>query len=640
MPAPIPTDPHEAVRRWRGIWLWPLLLSLSFSVGVGIWLHRSQKQEIDDEYRNLIIDALSLQTRIEDRLSGEQVTLEQLAQRLPSRNLTTQLPLDRELITHLGQLWISVTALDERNRLLVHLEANGNPNNHTAPNSDQLARSLHLVASLPNGGRLIARLDPAALLRITVPWWLARRYDVRWLDGEDQRIASLTETHNRLSGQSHRIALDTTGLAETHLELSTREPQAPWWRTTPIGLMLVFVLLSGLASLSLRQQMHQVATAEQRWRREAAWRRAIEESLTVGLRARDLEGRVVHVNRAFADLVGYPAEDLVGQMPPMPYWLPDKLEDSMRRHRRNLAGQAPREGYETQFRRSDGGLIDVMMFEAPWLNDQGEQLGWMGSFIDISASKAAQIRERRHLDTLVRQARLTMLGEVASALAHQLNQPLAAVASYQAGIKRMLERQGQTPASVLDALTLSNEQVEAAGQVVQRIRGFLTRHAPQRENTDLTAVINRALHLLRHDLQQRGIKIEWQMPAHPNTVWADPVLLEQVLINLVRNAADALQGHAQPTIHLEIQATAQGCTVSVSDNGPGLQGQDIDALANPFYTTKPDGMGMGLSICRSIIEAHHGALNAQDLAQGGACLSFTLPCTDTPAQPQHPSMPP
>lgn len=616
-------------RHWRTVWLWPVWLSLAFALGVGVWLQWTEHLEREEERRTLIMDALSLQARMAERLLNEQTALQNLSQHLPHKIELSRLGTATELISHLGQMWISITALDADHRLLLHLSAQESPSKVIPTDPHQLARSMHLVASLPTGERLIARLDPAALLRLNVPWWLAQRYDIRLIDGEEERIASLTapQTHSRAhvqNIQSHRIALEGT-LNEVYLELATREPQAAWWRSTPMALMLAFVLLSALTSLSLRQHMHQVKTAEQRWRHEAAWRRAIEESLTVGLRARDLSGRVVHVNRAFADLVGYPVETLIGQTPPMPYWLPDQLEDSMRRHQRNLAGQAPREGYETQFRRADGLIMDVMMFETPWLDDTGQQLGWMGSFIDISASKAAQARERRHLETLTRQARLTMLGELASALAHQLNQPLAAIASYQSGIKRMLERSGQAPRGVLDALDLSNEQVQAAGQVVQHIRSFLTRHTPQREPTDIAKVIQHALHLLHHDLQQRGIVVDWKAPPLSKPVLADPVLLEQVLINLIRNAADALQDTHQAQIAIAVNDEDSGCQVSVTDNGPGLQGQGIDSLASPFYTTKADGMGMGLSICRSIIEAHHGTLSASSTSTGGAEFSFTLP---------------
>ena len=607
------------------MWLWPILLSLAFAAGVGLWMQHTQNLEREDERRSLITDALTLQNHIQERLASEQATLDAL---VAQSNIERQLTTDPRLAAHLGQLWISVTALDERNRLLAHAGSKGLFAN--ALTADRFSRSMHLVTGYQHGVRLIARVDPAALLRSTVPWWLARRYDIRLMDGDGQGIASLVESRSPKNAQTYRIGLDTP-LADTYLELATRETLRSWWRSVPMVLMAMFVALSALAAKSLRSHMAQAAQAQQRWKAEAAWRRAIEESLTVGLRARDLKGRVVHVNRAFADLVGYPVEALIGQAPPMPYWLPEQLQDSMRRHERNLAGQAPREGYETQFRRADGQLIDVMMFETPWIDEQGGQLGWMGSFVDITASKAAQGRERRQLDALAQQARLSMLGEVASALAHQLNQPLAAIASYQSGIAHVLERSGSVPAGVLEALAVSREQVDVAAQVVQHIRGFLTRRAPQRDRIALSVVIERALYLMRHDLRQRAITVRWVPPQKEALVLADQVLIEQVLINLIRNAEDALRLAPKPKIEIVLACHGHSCAVSVTDNGSGLGGKDIDTLANPFFTSKPDGMGMGLSICRSIVEAHHGHMLAQDVPDGGACLTFVLPVADAGA---------
>ncbi len=476
-----------------------------------------------------------------------------------------------------------------------------------------------------DGGRLIVRFAPASLLRQTVPWWLSRKYDVRLVDNYGQRIDASGEAEPAGGGQSYRVSMEPQ-LRAAFLELTTHDRRVPWWRTLPLALMVVFVLLSAAASWTLRRQMREVASAEDRWRTEAAWRHAIENSLTVGLRGCDTEGRLVHVNRAFCDLVGFAPEQLLGQLPPMPYWLPEVEENSMQRHRRNMAGKAPREGYEARLRRADGVTIDVMIFDAPLMDAHERHMGWMGSFVDITAHKRSQERERHQLETLGNQARLTTLGEVASALAHQLNQPLAALAGYNAGVLRSLERLGFHDAVVLDALRRATEQVAEAGRIVQRIRGFLTRHAPQPEHCHIDDIVQRALTLLRPDLRHRGIQVEMLMPRGLPSVLADPVLVEQVLINLLRNAADALAEATRPQVRVTASlAGTRFVRVDVDDNGSGLGGRGIDELAAPFHSTKPNGMGMGLAICRSIIEAHHGALEAGSSALGGARLSFTLP---------------
>jgi two-component system sensor histidine kinase DctS len=490
---------------------------------------------------------------------------------------------------------------------------------------DDNGLSAHLSAPRTAGGQLIVRFAPSSLLRQTVPWWLSRRYDVRLVDGFGQLIAATGDALPAKGRQSYRVSAEPR-LADTYLELTTRELRVPWWRTLPLALMLAFVLLSAAASRSLRRQMHEVSQAEHQSRTEAAWRRAIEDSLTVGLRGRDLDGRLVHVNRAFCDLVGLPPEQLLGQLPPMPYWPQDSVELSMQRHRRNMAGGAPREGYEARWVHADGHPLDVMIFEAPLADAEGHHIGWMGSIVDLTARKHAEEREARQMEALANQARLTTLGEVASALAHQLNQPLAALAGYTAGVLRSLERSGQADPLLIDALRRADAQVAEAGRIVGRIRSFLTRRAPQREPCNLGTAVQEAVALLRRDLQRQGVALTLELPTALPPVLADAVLIEQVLINLLRNAMDALRTTTQPQLRVSANtAGAQFVRVDVHDNGPGLGGLQIDQIAAPFHSTKAEGMGMGLAICRSVIEAHHGALEAGPSPLGGARLSFTLP---------------
>jgi two-component system sensor histidine kinase DctS len=266
----------------------------------------------------------------------------------------------------------------------------------------------------------------------------------------------------------------------------------------------------------------------------------------------------------------------------------------------------------------------------------------MGSIVDISARKQAEERERRRTEALAHQARLSTLGEVASALAHQLNQPLAAIAGYNAGAIRSLERSGQADEIVMGALKRLGEQAMEAGRIVQRIRAFLTRRAPQPERCAVPELVARVLALLKRDL--RGVPVEVQMPPDLPAVQADAVLIEQVLINLIRNALDEL--HGRPDARLRIAALRVGerfVRVDVDDNGPGLQGRGIDQLTTAFYSTKAEGMGMGLAICRSVVEAHHGGMEAGVGALGGARMSFTLPlcatqapCPDEPATSMAP----
>ncbi|MDE1929472.1 MAG: PAS domain S-box protein, partial [Burkholderiales bacterium] len=489
---------------------------------------------------------------------------------------------------------------------------------------DEGGVSAHLSAPLRGGGKIVVRFAPALLLRQALPWWLARKYDVRLVDGLGQFIAGSGDPRPSTDRYSHRVSVEPA-LVDTWLELTAREVPLPWWRTALPPLMAAFLALTAAATATLRRQMREVARTEREWRTEVAWRRAIEDALTVGLRGRDLDGRVTHVSRAFCDLVGYAPEQLLGRLPPMPYWPPDGHEVRMQRHLRNLAGGAPRNGYETQWVRADGTPLEVMIFEAPLVDALGAQVGWMGSVIDITERRRGEERERRQVEALATQARLTMLGEVASALAHQLNQPLTAITGYSAGVLRSLERAGYGDRAVLAALRGLGEQAAEAGRIVQHIRGFLTRRAPQRERCAIAEVAERATRLLRRDLERRGVELRLDLGAELPDVDADPVLIEQVLINLVRNAADETAGTAPALVHIGAAVEGEALRVAVDDNGGGLQGRPIEALSAPFYTTKAEGMGMGLAICRSVVEAHHGALAAAPGPLGGARLSFTLP---------------
>ena len=477
------------------------------------------------------------------------------------------------------------------------------------------------------------------MLRQNVPWWLARKYDVRLVDSFGGVTASTTEVRDAAAEtgrrQSHRISLEPT-LTDGYLELIARDRITPWYRSFPMAMVAGFVALIAAITWMLRRQVRDVSRAEAAWRTEAAWRSAMEDSLTVGLRARDLEGRLVYVNRAFADMVGYAPDALLGLLPPMPYWPPDEIEESMQRHRRNMAGNAPRSGYETRWRHREGRMLDVIVFEAPLVDASGRHIGWMGSVLDISERKRLEDRERRQTDTMAHHARLTMLGEIASTLAHELNQPLSAISSYNAGVLNSLQRAGDhthaTDPAVLRALQRLGEQAAHAGRIVQRIRQFLTRREPQLEACSLNAVVVGGVDLLQRELACQHVQITLTLqPTLPQVV-ADAVLIEQVVINLVRNACDALAElpasltrARQIDVRTARSADARFVRIEVRDNGPGLQGRRIEGLCAPFYSTKADGMGMGLAICRSILEAHHGVLDAAEAPGGGAWFTMSLP---------------
>lgn len=628
----------------RSLWLAPLGLSLIFVGGVLGWVRANEAEEQDQQRQTLISDALSTEAQLRDRIDEEQVHLRQLAAGLAGESPSAAtLAAHPEVNAGLRRLWLAVTWLDARNRVLAEVPPESEANRY----EDGL--SLHLTARVAPDGVLVVRYAPALLLKRGVPWWLARKYDVQLVDSADQVIASTTDSPLRAAqGErpSYRVALTgplrasplaQAALTDAALELTVREPAANGVRPLTWVLVAGFLPLVAVASWLLRRQMRQVERAEVAGRTEAAWRRAMEDSALVALRARDFDGRLLYVNRTFCDMVGLPAEQLVGLLPPMPYWPPDALAEVAERNRRNLAGHAPREGYEAHWCHSSGRMVDVMVFESPLVDAGGRQIGWMGSIIDVTERKRLEERERRQVETLAHNARLTMLGEVASTLAHELNQPLTAIASYGAGITNSLATLGVQDELVLGALQRLGQQATHAGRIVARIREFLTRREPRHERCDLHEVITAAVELLRRDCQRRGVALELALAAGVPAVQADAVLIEQVVINLVRNAADALQARdTGRRIAVSSRVVGEFVRIDVQDNGPGLAGRRVEQLCAPFYSTKADGMGMGLAICRSIVEAHQGVLDANEAPGGGALFSFSLPLSpETLAESSH-----
>lgn len=617
----------------RSIWAWPLVLSLVFVAGVMVWMAKSSTDDRDALQAKMISDALSLEAQVAGWLDSETVRLQAIADVMAAESMRPEAFVRHALVLDgLRRFWVNVTWIDAQGRIVAQVPDDAVPPN--APLRGAAAeRGLagHLTVELADGGSLVARYSSANLLRQRVPWWLASKYDIRLIDVTDDVIAGTVDGERAEEQLWYRKAMGSS-LPGAWLELAARERIQPWWRTLPMALMGGFVLLIAGASWMLRRQMLGVARAEEAWRTEAAWRSAMEDSLAVGIRARDLDGRLVYVNKTMADMVGLTPEELMGALPPMPYWAKDDLLQAMERHRRNMSGRAPREGYESRWQHRDGTPVQVMVFEAPLVDAQGRQIGWMASVLNITERKRLEERERKQAETMAHHSRLTMLGEVASTLAHELNQPLSAIASYNAGVLNALNRQGTTDASVLGALERMGEQAAHAGRIVKRIREFLTRREPQREPCDINQVVTSAMGLLRREVTRHAITVSSHLDPTLPLVSADPILIEQVAANLIRNACDAMgqsEGDGLHRLHVQTELASGGrfVKVLVYDKGPGLGGKTIETLCAPFYSTKAEGMGMGLAICRSIIEMHYGALDAQDTPGGGAVFSFSVPCS-------------
>ncbi len=399
-----------------------------------------------------------------------------------------------------------------------------------------------------------------------------------------------------------------------------------------IALIAVMVLLAKDSRRRLK--------AENDLAEALAFRKAMEDSLVTGLRARDLEGRITYVNPAFCQMVGLTAEQLTGKLAPMPYWPPEMVDEYQQRQAIRLAGNAPpREGFESVFMRADGTRFEVLIIEAPLISGQGQQTGWMGAVIDISEQRRIEELSRASQERLQATARLATVGEMASLLSHELNQPLAAIASYANGSLNLLKDPAAVPQTLDDvhmALRRIAEQAGRAGKVINSVHDFVRRRDQAREAVAPVALLDAIAPLVNLQARKLQVRVHTRIEAKLPPVLCDRTMVEQVLLNLARNGMQAMDqpGSTDRVLVLQVRRTAPNDTshaehgwveFSVSDVGVGI-GEDVAGqLFTPFFTTKAEGMGLGLSLCRTVVEQHGGHLSFEPLTPRGTVFRFTLP---------------
>ena len=253
----------------------------------------------------------------------------------------------------------------------------------------------------------------------------------------------------------------------------------------------------------------------------------------------------------------------------------------------------------------------------------------------------AEEQVRQHETELAHVSRVSVIGEMTSGLAHELRQPLAAIRNYAEGGIHRLERKNGDEAGLGEALSQIAEQAGRAGQIIARVRGYMRKREPRREAVDMNKAVEEAVTLFHHDAANSDIHIELMLTPDLPGVMGDLIEIEQMIINLGRNAIDAMttirgdgvgQGSGQSG-RLEIStATAEsGVLVRISDSGPGLTDEEMDTVWQPFVTTKENGLGLGLAICRSIAEAHGGRIWAEPAPVGGLSVVFFIPSGDAEA---------
>ena len=257
--------------------------------------------------------------------------------------------------------------------------------------------------------------------------------------------------------------------------------------------------------------------------------------------------------------------------------------------------------------------------------DTGKRRIFIGFLRDLTEPQTTRARLQELQQELLLAARLRATGQMAAALAHELNQPLTAVANYLRGVLRLLEREQADMARVREAIGLAAEQTLRAGEIIRRLRDFVARGEVNRRPERVNTLIEEASALALVGARERNVHVTLNVAADLPLVLVERVPVEQVLLNLMRNAVEAMAETERRTLTVTAAASGDHVTIGVADTGPGLSPEVAVQLFQPFVTTKPDGMGIGLSICRTIIEAHGGRIWAEANPGGGTVFRLTLP---------------
>lgn len=486
---------------------------------------------------------------------------------------------------------------------------------------------------------MVATLSLATVIEEAVAPDIARLHELSFVEGDGTRLARagvprgggvyVSERLVDLPGSTLALRVDSAASGPRLLpNLAT---------SLVMGLSLALAAVIALLVRDVRRR----AAAEERLGQELALRRAMENSLVTGLRARDLAGRITYVNPAFCAMVGFNAEQLIGQGSP-PYWPPEMRAAYEARQMQRLSGdvnlQESRDGFETTFMRQNGERFPVLIFEAPLIGAGGRQTGWMSAVLDISAQRKVEELSRQQQERLQATARLATVGEMASLLSHELNQPLAAIASYATGSLNLMDGEAApapdaaTFAMLREATQRIAEQAARAGRVIKSVHDFVRRREHSREAVACDDLVGAVLPLVRLQARKSATRLELALGEPAPRAVCDRTMIEQVLLNLTRNAIQAMESVPPAERVLRIAAATRGAWVrfDVTDRGAGIAPEVAARLFTPFFTTKAEGMGLGLGLCRSVIEQHGGALdyeNLYDLAGRlrGTCFSFTLP---------------
>jgi two-component system sensor kinase FixL len=358
----------------------------------------------------------------------------------------------------------------------------------------------------------------------------------------------------------------------------------------------------------------------------------------------DRQGLIQRFNRAAEKLFGYGAAEVRGQnvslLMPEPHH--SRHDGYLARYARTGEAAIIGRGREEFGLRRDGGTFP-MLLSVGEIKQAGLQ-GYVGIIRDLTEVRRALEQVRSLEEQLLHADRLVILGELTAGIAHEINQPLTAIAAYADAGRKIIDRMGDAPAAraaKLPANSPANSpaedmhsiceriggQARRAAEVVQRLRGMVRSGRMSKARHDINDIIKNILLLFEFEVKKTGTDLLFLPLDPPESMYVDEIQVQQILVNLVKNSLDAIAESGRADGRVEIQVRREGAEVlvSVSDNGPGIPEGHRARLFDAFFTTKPKGVGLGLSICRTIAAAHGGTLRYDQSEQGGSCFTLSLP---------------
>jgi PAS domain S-box-containing protein len=372
--------------------------------------------------------------------------------------------------------------------------------------------------------------------------------------------------------------------------------------------------------------------AEQKLRETEQRLAATLKSVGDGLITTDAEGIINFLNPMAEALTGWPRDEAVGKELAEVFRVKDEIDSKSldippAKPLPEFSAASPKiQG--TVLLARDGRSIPVESNAAPILDRQGKGSGTVVVFRDITERKRAQKRELRHQAELAHAARLSSIGEMASGMAHELNQPLSAISTLLGGCLRIIESGRDRPEELLDAMREAQRQTERAGKTIGSIKRFARRQSVRRSTVDMNALIREAIQLIEPERRNQHVRVDMRLGAGLPVIQADSIQIEQVILNITQNAFEAMEGTERKARELAIRTQLNGegfIEVTLSNTGRSLPADLKDKVFDSFYTTKPQGLGIGLSLSRSIIEAHGGRIWAVPESGRGVTFKFTIP---------------